>query len=235
MTFKRLISPLMCKLCFDLRPFILINVAFLLLSIIFTTSQIFAEDILSFKSFEKSSERDRELAEFFENDNLLMSTINSETLTKMSGFHEGTRDQFSKAVLDILPLPKKTSELKCLAEAIYFESRGENLTGQAAVGEVIINRMLSQKFPDSICGVVSEGASRLNACQFSYNCDGKLEVINEKVVYERILKLSKILLEPSARVLTGGATFYHSKGVNPNWALSFEVTKEIGQHVFYKQ
>ena len=171
MTFKRLISPLMCKLCFDLRPFILINVAFLLLSIIFTTSQIFAEDILSFKSFEKSSERDRELAEFFENDNLLMSTINSETLTKMSGFHEGTRDQFSKAVLDILPLPKKTSELKCLAEAIYFESRGENLTGQAAVGEVIINRMLSQKFPDSICGVVSEGASRLNACQFSYNCD----------------------------------------------------------------
>ena len=124
--------------------------------------------------------------------------------------------------------------MKCLAEAIYFEARGETIEGQYAVGEVIINRVLSNEFPSSVCGVISEGANRLNACQFSYNFDGKLETINEKKIYGRILKLSKILLEPSARFLTGGATFYHSKFVSPSWSKKFLKTNEIGNHVFYK-
>ena len=122
----------------------------------------------------------------------------------------------------------------CLAQAIYFEARGEALEGQYAVGEVIINRVLSKDFPNSVCGVISEGANRLNACQFSYNCDGKLETIKEKKIYERILKLSQMLLEPSARFLTSGATFYHSKLVSPSWSKKFIKTNEIGNHVFYK-
>ena len=174
------------------------------------------------------------LKDFVEFDLLLISSLDQNILKNLSGFVRYNREKFSFNALDKLPQPKTSSEMKCLAEAIYFEARGESIEGQYAVGEVIINRVLSDKFPNSVCGVISEGANRLNACQFSYNCDGKLETINEKKIYGRILKLSKILLEPSARFLTGGATFYHSKFVSPSWSKKFLKTNEIGNHVFYK-
>ena len=167
-------------------------------------------------------------------DHMVLSTLNSQDLKNFSGFTEYDSKKFSFSVLDTLPMPKVTSELRCLAEAIYFEARGEPLNGQYAVGEVIINRSLSQLVPNSICSVISEGSGKRNACQFSYNCDGKLEIIMEKDIYNRILKLSRLLLEPSARVLTDGATFFHAKAVNPSWAKKFKKTKEIGQHIFYK-
>jgi len=174
------------------------------------------------------------LKDFVESDLFLISSLDQNILKNLSGFARYNREKFSFDALDKLPQPKTSSEMKCLAEAIYFEARGESIEGQYAVGEVIINRVLSDEFPNSVCGVISEGANRLNACQFSYNCDGKLETINEKKIYGRILKLSKILLEPSARFLTGGATFYHSKFVSPSWSKKFLKTNEIGNHVFYK-
>ena len=174
------------------------------------------------------------LKDLVESDLFLISSLDQNILKNLSGFASYDRGKFSFVALDKLPQPKTSSEMKCLAEAIYFEARGESIEGQYAVGEVIINRVLSTEFPNSVCGVISEGANRLNACQFSYNCDGKLETINEKKIYGRILKLSKILLEPSARFLTGGATFYHSKFVSPSWSKKFLKTNEIGNHVFYK-
>ena len=174
------------------------------------------------------------LKDFLISDLFLISSFDQNSLKNLSGFASYDKEKFSFDALDKLPKPKPSSEMKCLAEAIYFEARGETIEGQYAVGEVIINRVLSNEFPSSVCGVISEGANRLNACQFSYNCDGKLETINEKKIYGRILKLSKILLEPSARFLTGGATFYHSKFVSPSWSKKFLKTNEIGNHVFYK-
>ena len=174
------------------------------------------------------------LNDFINSDLILISSIGKNSLKNFSGFSDFDEGRFTFDTIDNLPKPKATSEMKCLAEAIYFEARGEALEGQYAVGEVIINRVLSQDFPNSVCGVISEGASRLNACQFSYNCDGKLETITEKKIYERILKLSQMLLEPSARFLTSGATFYHSKLVSPSWSKKFIKTNEIGNHVFYK-
>tara|TARA_A100001011_G_scaffold368708_1_gene423282 strand:- start:286 stop:918 length:633 start_codon:yes stop_codon:yes gene_type:complete len=173
------------------------------------------------------------LKDFINSDLLFISSLDKSTLKSFSGFSNNNMGSLSFDTLDNLPKPKSSAEIKCLAEAIYFEARGESIEGQYAVGEVIINRVLSKDFPNSVCGVISEGSSRLNACQFSYNCDGKLETINEKKIYERILKLSKILLEPSARFLTGGATFYHSKLVSPSWSKKFIKTNEIGNHVFY--
>ena len=174
------------------------------------------------------------LNDFINSDLILISSIGKNSLKNFSGFSDFDEGRFTFDTIDNLPKPKATSEMKCLAEAIYFEARGEAIEGQYAVGEVIINRVLSKDFPNSVCGVISEGASRLNACQFSYNCDGKLETITEKKIYERILKLSKMLLEPSARFLTSGATFYHSKLVSPSWSKKFIKTNEIGNHVFYK-
>ncbi len=174
------------------------------------------------------------LKDFVRSDLFLISSLGQNILKNLSGFTSYDRGKFSFDALDKLPKPKQSSEMKCLAEAIYFEARGESIEGQYAVGEVIINRVLSKEFPSSVCGVISEGANKLNACQFSYNCDGKLETIKEIKIYERIMKLSQILLEPSARFLTGGATFYHSKFVSPSWSKKFIKTNEIGNHVFYK-
>ena len=174
------------------------------------------------------------LQDFINSDLIFISSLSQNSLKNFSGFSDFDEGKFSFETIDNFPKPRLTSEMKCLAEAIYFEARGETLKGQYAVGEVIINRVLSKDFPNSVCGVISEGANRLNACQFSYNCDGKLETITEKKIYERILKLSQMLLEPSARFLTNGATFYHSKLVNPSWSKKFRKTNEIGNHVFYK-
>ncbi len=142
---------------------------------------------------------------------------------------------FNFAVLDSLPAASGGSEWKCLTEALYFEARSETLAGQFAVGEVILNRVSSPEFPNSVCGVVSQGASRLNACQFSYNCDGKAERFSEPRAYARAGKLAKMMLEGRALVLTDGATFYHTAGVRPRWASSFTKTAEIGRHLFYKK
>ncbi len=195
---------------------------------------VLAEELGQKKISENVPDAFSVLSDAFVVDHMLLSTLNSQDLKNFSGFTEYDSKKFSFSVLDTLPIPKVTSELRCLAEAIYFEARGEPLNGQYAVGEVIINRSLSQSFPNSICLVISEGSGKRNACQFSYNCDGKLEIITEKDIYNRILKLSRLLLEPSARVLTDGATFFHAKAVSPSWAKKFKKTREIGQHIFYK-
>ena len=140
---------------------------------------------------------------------------------------------FTKAVLDSMPNVSGDRQWQCLTEALYFEARSETLEGQFAVGEVILNRVDSPKFPNSVCGVVTQGAHRLNACQFSYNCDGKAEHFAEARAFARSGKLAKMLLDGRARVLTGGATFYHASSVNPHWASSFTQTAQIGRHIFY--
>ena len=142
--------------------------------------------------------------------------------------------EFSNKTLDYLLLGDVDPQVKCLAEAIYFEARGENVIGQYAVAEVILNRVDEVQFPNSVCKVVSEGATKLNSCQFSYNCDGKPEYINDLKSYKRILKLSDMFYGGTARLLTGGATFYHSQDVNPSWTTKLKKTREIGRHIFYK-
>ena len=193
-----------------------------------------SQDRVLVRSSEEAPDAATIISEALSVESSILTSLKNQDLKNLSGFSTYDKNMFSFDALDSLPLPKMTSELRCLAEAIYFEARGESLEGQYAVGEVIINRMISNSFPNSICGVVSEGSSRLNACQFSYNCDGKLEIIVEKKIYNRISKLSRILLEPSARVLTDGATFYHAKAVNPSWAKKFIKTYQIGQHIFYR-
>ena len=84
---------------------------------------------------------------------------------------------FSK--LASLPVPKSNKQMSCLAEALYFEARGEPIKGQLAVGEVVLNRVEDPRYPNSICKVVNQGTGRRFACQFTYTCDGKLETVFE--------------------------------------------------------
>lgn len=126
-------------------------------------------------------------------------------------------------------------EWSCLAEALYFEARGESVRGQFAVAEVILNRVDSAEFPDSVCGVVHQGTGRKYQCQFTYTCDGHKEVISEPGAYKRMGKIAALMMSEAPRELTDGATHYHTKAVNPRWARTFPRTATIGVHHFYRQ
>ncbi|RMF41274.1 MAG: cell wall hydrolase [Alphaproteobacteria bacterium] len=142
---------------------------------------------------------------------------------------------FTTEQIDRLPEARGGEEWKCLAMALYFEARGETVAGQVAVAEVILNRVEKSRFPDSVCAVIKQGAQRRNACQFSFMCDGRKEVITEPRAFSRVAKIARIMLDGQPRVLTGGATYYHHTGVRPNWAQRFQRTARIGSHVFYRR
>lgn len=130
--------------------------------------------------------------------------------------------------------PAGGPQWQCLTEALYFEARGEGLAGQIAVAEVILNRVDSRRFPNSVCGVVRQGAEQLNACQFSYNCDGKPEVIADSAAWARAGRIARRMLDGRPRALTLEATHYHNTEVNPRWARKLVQTARIGEHIFYR-
>ncbi len=142
---------------------------------------------------------------------------------------------YDRDYLAELPAADGGSEWQCLAEALYFEARGESVRGMFAVGEVIMNRVDSSAYPDSLCAVINQGTGRRYACQFTYTCDGKPEVIAEPRSWERVGKVARMLIDGAPRALTGGATHYHTKAVNPSWAQRFPRTASIGFHYFYRQ
>ncbi|MDO5633103.1 MAG: cell wall hydrolase [Paracoccus sp. (in: a-proteobacteria)] len=120
------------------------------------------------------------------------------------------------------------SELSCMAEALYFEARGEGVHGQAAVAEVILNRVDSRRFPSTVCGVVNQRA------QFSYTIGGKPRIRNQ-AAYNRAVDIARRALSGHPRKLTGGATYFHTTAVRPNWSHRFTRTTRIGNHIFYRQ
>lgn len=137
------------------------------------------------------------------------------------------------ATLNALPTASGGAQWKCLSQALYFEARGETIKGQVAVAEVILNRVSSSRFPDTVCGVINQGTGRKFACQFTYTCDGRPEHINEPAAYVRVGKIARMMLNGAPRELAGGATFYHTTAVNPRWASKFRRTARHGVHLFY--
>lgn len=142
--------------------------------------------------------------------------------------------EFSKSWLDAQPDARGGDELECLAEALYFEARGETVKGQFAVAQVILNRVKSERFPASACGVINQGTGKKYQCQFTYTCDGHKEVINEPQAYERVSKVARAALDGVAPDVTKGATHYHTKAVSPRWAKVYTKTANIGTHIFYR-
>jgi Cell Wall Hydrolase len=141
---------------------------------------------------------------------------------------------YSKDWLDALPKPEGDAQWACLSEALYFEARGETVKGQFAVAEVILNRVESDHFPDTACGVIRQGTGRKYQCQFTYTCDGYKEVIAEKKAYERVSKVARAALDGTGDALTSGATHYHTTAVSPRWSRVFTKTARIGVHIFYR-
>ena len=134
-------------------------------------------------------------------------------------------------------------ELECLAKNIYFEARGESLTGKIAVANVTMNRVKHHKYPSTVCGVVTQAkwyvnwkGNRLpkrNQCQFSWFCDGKADVPVDMRAYKDSIRVAEVVYH-GYRDLTDGSLFYHSTKVEPYWVTSMVRTKSIGAHVFYR-
>ena len=130
-------------------------------------------------------------------------------------------------------------DLHCLALNIYHEARSESLAGQYAVADVVLNRVESRDYPNTICGVVYqakmwEGHPVRDKCQFSWYCDGKSDTPQETDAWYRSLMIAvNIVHQNKFRGLTEGATHYHTNYVNPKWNKSMDFIGRIGDHLFY--
>ncbi len=130
------------------------------------------------------------------------------------------------------PKPKGDAEWQCLTEALYFEARGESLDGQIAVAEVILNRVDSPLYPRTVCGVVRQRVG--GDCQFSYVCAGRKKM-READAADLAGRIARAMLDGAPRVLTAGATHFHTRSVKPSWSRRFARTARIGDHLFYRQ
>ncbi len=136
------------------------------------------------------------------------------------------------------PLPPSAftaREQKCLAEAVYFEARGETVKGQVAVAQVVLNRVRNPAYPNTICDVVYQNRDWLNACQFSFACDGQRHRVTEMAQWRMAQQVAKTVSAGQIWLPeVGSATHYHALYVRPFWAPTMKKVARIGLHVFYR-
>lgn len=123
---------------------------------------------------------------------------------------------------------------RCLTQAIYYEAALESEAGQAAVAQVVLNRVRDPNYPDSICGVVFQGAERNTGCQFSFTCDGALARAPVAWAWERASGVADRALAGHVAQAVGTATHYHADYVRPWWAPTLAKVTQIGTHIFYR-
>lgn len=182
-----------------------------------------------------------ELTELFGQERSAMGALNVQRLARLEnkpnwGLFPDRKPTFAYTAefMASRPTASGDAQWRCLSEALYFEARGEAVKGQFAVAEVILNRVDSGSFPNSACNVVHQGTGRYLQCQFTYTCDGFADRIGEKSAWRLAGKIARLMLDGETRRLTGGATHYHTRAVNPRWARVFPRTATIGAHHFYQ-
>ncbi len=152
------------------------------------------------------------------------------------------------AATKFVPTAKRVADAQkerlCLAQAIYHEARGEPEKGQWAVANVILNRVVSKRYPSSICGVVFQNANGPKfRCQFSFACDGRSDMggNGNRIVRESWVRANVIALAAFKQFQAGqrpdavpaNVLYYHTLNVSPHWAQSFRQVSQIGSHIFY--
>jgi spore germination cell wall hydrolase CwlJ-like protein len=127
----------------------------------------------------------------------------------------------------------QSRELECLTQAVYFEARGETPAGQAAVAQVVLNRVRHPAFPKSVCAVVFQGAGR-HGCQFSFACNGAMRKGHEVAAWSRARRVASRALAGLVVADIGSATHFHTTSVSPGWGPSLQRVGQVGLHVFYR-
>ena len=162
------------------------------------------------------------------------------------------RVEVTQATADtVRPMPRPPllhmiddEQRQCMTEVIYWEARNQTIEGKIAVGSVVLNRVRSPDFPDTVCDVVRQGPLdgspiTLNRCQFSYYCDGKsdappTEDMREIVAWDMSYFVAEALLLDVIDRNAGGGTYYHADYVEPFWSEEYTQVKVVGDHIFYK-
>lgn len=147
-----------------------------------------------------------------------------------------TVDPAEKQIYTSLIAPENMAkEQRCLAEAVYFEARSEGEQGRAAVAQVVLNRVKSGLYPNSVCGTVYQNASRYLACQFTFACEGKSLRITEPGPWRDAVRIAREVYDGTTYLAeVGASTHYHADYVRPYWARKLKKMDTIGRHVFYK-
>ena len=123
--------------------------------------------------------------------------------------------------------------LQCLTTAIYYEAAVEPDAGQAAVAQVILNRVRHPAFPPSVCGVVFQGSEHAG-CQFSFACDGAMARVPQRAAWERARRSAARALAGYVYTPVGLATHYHTFAVAPAWSRTLVMTDAVGAHFFHR-
>jgi spore germination cell wall hydrolase CwlJ-like protein len=137
--------------------------------------------------------------------------------------------------LGLLDEKSRAKSEKCLAEAVYFEARGEAVRGQIAVAQVVMNRTFSGFYPTTVCGVVYQNKHRHYACQFTFACDNVADVVREPDMWDRARKIAKAMLDGQLWLPeVGKSTHYHAYWVHPSWVSEMKKMYRFGVHTFYR-
>jgi spore germination cell wall hydrolase CwlJ-like protein len=136
------------------------------------------------------------------------------------------------------PLPASVfseKEQQCLANAIYFEARGESTRGQAAVAQVVLNRVRNPAYPKTVCGVVYQNDNWRNRCQFSFACDGIKDRVSSPWHYRKAKDIAMAVTAGKIFIPeVGSSTHYYAQYVSPGWARVMKKMTKIGLHIFYR-
>ena len=124
--------------------------------------------------------------------------------------------------------------LQCLTSAIYYEAASETTDGQRAVAQVVLNRVMHPAFPDTVCGVVYQGAERASGCQFSFACDGATARPPMPTAWAKAMRIAAEALGGYVFAPVGLATHYHTYAVTPAWNRQLIMTDAIGAHLFHR-
>lgn len=147
---------------------------------------------------------------------------------------ERARPMRSSTALDLKTPPNiPNSALECLTQAIYYEARNESEAGQAAVAEVVMNRVRHRAYPNEVCAVVYQRNSR--TCQFTFTCDGSIgrRAIRPQA-WARAQRIAREVYEGrSASQLPANSVNYHANYVRPSWGQRLDRVRQIGAHIFY--
>lgn len=125
--------------------------------------------------------------------------------------------------------------LNCLTNAIYYEAGNEPEDGQRAVAQVVLNRVRSPLWPNSVCSVVYQGSERADyKCQFTFSCDGAMARLPAAAAWARARRVAADALAGQVYAPVGLATHYHTLAVRPVWSSSLAPVAVIGAHIFYR-
>ena len=138
--------------------------------------------------------------------------------------------------LGLVDAKARAKSEKCLAEAVYFEARGEAVRGQIAVAQVVMNRTFSGFYPTTVCAVVYQNKhGRPFECQFTFACDNIPDVVREPDMWERATKIAKAMLDGQLWLPeVAKSTHYHAYWVHPSWVSEMKKMYKFGVHTFYR-